>query len=177
MALRRANDTRVETTGRLLGRRHHIHVGRDTVFTLGARAYRRARAQLEAHGATPVGWAGTRTLWMTTDGFYWDDEGLDAEAVALLAWDRLRRRDAQIDRLRTIRAREEEVGRARRARIPDEVRAFAWERDGGACVRCGTQDDLQFDHVIPVARGGGNAPDNIQILCGDCNRLKSDSIV
>lgn len=43
-------------------------------------------------------------------------------------------------------------------------------------MRCGADDDLQFDHVIPVAKGGGVAADNIQILCGDCNRQKSDSI-
>ncbi|WP_419164153.1 HNH endonuclease [Candidatus Palauibacter sp.] len=30
---------------------------------------------------------------------------------------------------------------------------------------------------MPVAKGGGNAMDNIQILCADCNRQKSDSIV
>ena len=43
-------------------------------------------------------------------------------------------------------------------------------------MRCGAEDDLQFDHLIPVAKGGGNAADNIQVLCGDCNRLKSNAI-
>ena len=43
----------------------------------------------------------------------------------------------------------------------------------GRCVRCGAEEDLQFDHVIPVARGGGNAPENIQVLCGPCNRAKN----
>ena len=56
-------------------------------------------------------------------------------------------------------------------------RAFVWERDAGRCVKCGSEDDLQFDHVIPVAKGGGNVAENVQILCGDCNRQKSDSIV
>ena len=63
------------------------------------------------------------------------------------------------------------------ALVPDEVRAFVWERDEGRCVRCGAEDDLQFDHVIPVAKGGGNAAGNVQILCGDCNRQKRDAIV
>lgn len=66
---------------------------------------------------------------------------------------------------------------SRRERIPDEVRAFVWERDGGRCVRCGSEDNLQFDHVIPVAKGGGNGVENIQLLCMDCNLLKSDAIV
>ena len=73
--------------------------------------------------------------------------------------------------------RSEEIASARRERIPAEVRAFVWERDAGRCVQCGSGDDLQFDHVIPVAKGGGNATENIQVLCGDCNRRKSDSIV
>ncbi|MSQ41454.1 MAG: HNH endonuclease [Dehalococcoidia bacterium] len=81
-----------------------------------------------------------------------------------------------MDRLRKIRARDEPAGEAKRERIPDDVRILAWERDGGRCVRCGAEDDLQFDHLIPVAKGGGNAADNIQVLCGDCNRLKSNAI-
>ena len=79
--------------------------------------------------------------------------------------------------MRTIRTREEETGQARRERILDEVRAFVWERDQGRCVRCGAEDELQFDHVIPVAKGDGNAIDNVQVLCADCNPQKSDSIV
>lgn len=119
---------------------------------------------------------GGRTLWWYRDGYWWDDEGLTAEEVGLLLFDRERKREARFDRLRKIRAREEDLAGARRERIPDEVRAFVWERDEGRCVRCGAEDDLQFDHVIPVAKGGGVAAGNIQIMCGDCNRAKSDSI-
>ena len=128
---------------------------------------------------TPVAiWRDTaRRLWWFRDGYYWDDDNLSAEDVELLVWDRQRRQDARLGRLRTIRAREEEAGQARRERIPDEVRAFVWERDQGRCVRCGAEDELQFDHVIPVAKGGGSAIDNVQVLCADCNRQKSDSIV
>ena len=34
-----------------------------------------------------------------------------------------------------------------------------------------------YDHIIPVAKGGGNSAENVQLLCGDCNRQKSDHIV
>lgn len=166
----------MECSGRLLGRRHHVHAGRDLVFTLTRREYGRAEQEAADHGAAAIGSDGARTLWMTPEGFFWEDEGLDREAVSLLAWDRARRRDSRLDRLRNTRARAADLDRARRERIPPAVRAFVWERDEGACVGCGAQEDLQFDHVIPVARGGGNAPDNLQVLCGDCNRRKSDAI-
>lgn len=38
--------------------------------------------------------------------------------------------------------------------IPDDVKLAVWARDGGACARCGTRENLHFDHVIPVAKGG-----------------------
>ena len=116
-------------------------------------------------------------LWWTTQGFYWAEPELSAEQVELLLWNRQRRQETQFERLEKIRARQGEPTAARRTPIPDEVKAAVWQRDGGACVRCGSEDDLQFDHVIPVARGGGSGLDNVQVLCGDCNRAKSDSIV
>jgi hypothetical protein len=60
--------------------------------------------------------------------------------------------------------------------IPEDVKLVVWARDGGSCVRCGSRQDLHFDHVIPVAKGGGNSEANIQILCQPCNLKKSDKI-
>ena len=57
----------------------------------------------------------------------------------------------------------------KRETIPDHVKLLVWARDGGSCTQCGATQDLQFDHVIPVAKGGGNSAANIQILCGSCN--------
>ncbi len=60
--------------------------------------------------------------------------------------------------------------------IPDEVKREVWDRDGGRCVKCGKSDYLEFDHIIPHARGGSNSVNNVQILCRRCNLLKSDRI-
>lgn len=60
--------------------------------------------------------------------------------------------------------------------IPEDVKLLVWARDGGACVRCGSKKDLHFDHIIPVAKGGGNGKANIQILCQPCNLKKADKI-
>jgi 5-methylcytosine-specific restriction endonuclease McrA len=43
----------------------------------------------------------------------------------------------------------------------------------GRCAYCPGTDDLELDHVVPIARGGAHAKANIQWLCGPCNRRKS----
>lgn len=60
--------------------------------------------------------------------------------------------------------------------IPTSVKKAVWKRDGGKCVSCGSDVDLEYDHIIPVAKGGSSTIQNIQILCKKCNRKKSASI-
>jgi hypothetical protein len=60
--------------------------------------------------------------------------------------------------------------------IPEEVRIFVWQRDQGKCVRCGSNERLEFDHVIPVVRGGSSTARNIQLLCERCNREKGSRV-
>ncbi|MHB1570538.1 MAG: HNH endonuclease [Solirubrobacteraceae bacterium] len=63
-----------------------------------------------------------------------------------------------------------------RAPIPESVRHSVWRRDRGRCVECGSQENLEFDHVIPVAKGGANTERNLQLLCQECNRRKGATI-
>jgi len=60
--------------------------------------------------------------------------------------------------------------------IPKEVLDRVWNRDGGKCVKCGSQEKIEFDHIIPFSRGGSNTYRNLQILCEQCNRGKSNNI-
>jgi hypothetical protein len=60
--------------------------------------------------------------------------------------------------------------------IPDSVRLFVWQRDKGQCVECGSQQRLEFDHIIPVVEGGSNTERNVQLLCEACNRSKGATI-
>ncbi len=64
----------------------------------------------------------------------------------------------------------------KREPIPEDVRFEVWRRDGGKCVRCGSQKNLEFDHIIPFSKSGSSTARNIQLLCQDCNRHKSDKI-
>jgi hypothetical protein len=60
--------------------------------------------------------------------------------------------------------------------IPRDVRQRVWQSYGGRCAECAAEDYLEFDHIIPVAKGGSNADANIQLLCRRCNSKKSDHI-
>jgi hypothetical protein len=60
--------------------------------------------------------------------------------------------------------------------IPQDVKTAVWQRDGGRCIQCGATDYLEFDHVIPVAKGGANTVQNVQLLCRRCNGQKSAKI-
>lgn len=60
--------------------------------------------------------------------------------------------------------------------IPQEVKREVWNRDKGKCTECGSEDYLEYDHIIPVSKGGSNTVRNIQLLCSQCNRRKSANI-
>jgi hypothetical protein len=64
----------------------------------------------------------------------------------------------------------------KREPIPQDVLDKVWNRDGGKCVKCGSQEKIEFDHIIPFSKGGSNTYRNLQILCEKCNRGKSNNI-
>lgn len=63
-----------------------------------------------------------------------------------------------------------------RSPISESVRSEVWRRDRGQCVFCGSKENLQFDHIIPVSRGGATTAQNLQLLCQQCNLAKGSKI-
>jgi hypothetical protein len=62
--------------------------------------------------------------------------------------------------------------------IPREIMLKVVRRDNYTCQRCGKHlldNEIEFDHIIPVSRGGPTSVENIRILCRPCNRAKSSS--
>ncbi|MFL5963580.1 MAG: HNH endonuclease [Gaiellaceae bacterium] len=118
---------------------------------------------------------GKRTLWAFHDCFYWEDEGLDSDDVKALVYQRERRSQQKLQTARSL-MRADEAGRPTRIPISSDLRRAVFERDGGRCVECDSNFDLQYDHVLPVALGGATTVQNLQLLCADCNRRKSDSL-
>jgi hypothetical protein len=64
----------------------------------------------------------------------------------------------------------------RRQPIPERVRHEVWRRDQGRCVDCGSRERLEFDHIVPISRGGSNTARNLELRCESCNRRKSARI-
>jgi hypothetical protein len=63
--------------------------------------------------------------------------------------------------------------------VSKRIRYEVLRRDGHRCRYCGVSADegaaLTVDHVIPVALGGGDKPDNLVAACKDCNAGKSSA--
>lgn len=56
-------------------------------------------------------------------------------------------------------------------------RREAYERQGGVCVKCGKQfelDEMDADHIKPWVEGGKTRAENCQMLCKEDNRRKSN---
>ena len=61
-------------------------------------------------------------------------------------------------------------------RLPSDdwhiVRSIVLERDGHACTYCGSDKQLEGDHIVPLSRGGSNAFANLATACRPCNVSK-----
>ena len=67
--------------------------------------------------------------------------------------------------------------------VPASVRREVWKRDGGQCTfvseagkRCPACEDLQFDHIDPVARGGQATTDRMRLRCGPHNQYAAECV-
>jgi hypothetical protein len=91
--------------------------------------------------------------------------GLAAGMALLIAW-----------RARGGAGEARAAGPARREPIPERVRHEVWRRDRGTCVDCGSRARLEFDHIVPVSRGGSSSARNVELRCEPCNRRKGARI-
>ena len=63
---------------------------------------------------------------------------------------------------------------------------YVIKRDGGRCQRCGVKcikrgkryDPRRptLDHIVPLSRGGGHTPENVQLACWRCNSIKASNV-
>lgn len=59
----------------------------------------------------------------------------------------------------------------------DSQKRTAYEQQGGICTCCGKKykyEEMEGDHIKPWSKGGKTEIENLQMLCRDCNRRKSN---
>lgn len=117
-----------------------------------------------------------RSYWLFQNRWHWENDGLSQEQVYALLVTRDQRNVARINRAQSMVAMQQAPQPSVRGAIPDDLKQYVWTRDGGRCRQCGSNVELQFDHIIPVAFGGATSAENLQILCGSCNRRKGASV-
>lgn len=60
------------------------------------------------------------------------------------------------------------------------LRFSIFERDNFTCQYCGQKPPqivLNVDHIVPVAKGGGNERENLITACFECNSGKTDKVL
>ncbi len=72
--------------------------------------------------------------------------------------------------------------KSKRVHLPQWVRNAVIYRDNGKCVMCGKNltgllesekmREKQFDHIVPLEKGGLNDVTNIQLMCQKCHKEK-----
>ncbi len=57
-------------------------------------------------------------------------------------------------------------------KVGKSTRLAVFDRDGHACVRCGSTDRLEADHILPQSCGGPHIIENLRTLCKSCNAAR-----
>lgn len=113
-----------------------------------------------------------RTYWWYRDAIYWTNADYGSGDVKALLYARERRQQRELEHAHALMAAASAAPERKREPIPRDVKLAVWQRDEGRCVECGSDFDMQYDHVIPFSMGGANTVENLQLLCARCNQSK-----
>lgn len=115
--------------------------------------------------------------YLYKDAIYKFDRDYSDEEILLQILDFEDKERRKFERLKRKLDLTQQVDKApKREIIPEEVRIAVWRRDEGKCSKCGSRKNLEYDHIIPISKGGSNTVRNIELLCEECNRKKKDHI-
>jgi len=117
-----------------------------------------------------------RVWWLFRGDTYWEDGRLTQSEVNALLVERGLLKDRRVERAMD-RAAAGRLGSSRdKTAIPADTKMEVWRRDCGRCVQSGSQENLEYDHIIPHSKGGSDGARNLQLLCQTCHRAKGADI-
>lgn len=124
-----------------------------------------------------MAWGNYRNWWVYQNCVYEDTGTYTDEEKKLLIMEFCDKERQKFERLKAkFNSEASQEIKREREKIPEEVRIAVWRRDQGKCVRCGGRENLEYDHIVPVSKGGSNTVRNVELLCESCNRQKGDRI-
>jgi 5-methylcytosine-specific restriction endonuclease McrA len=87
-------------------------------------------------------------------------------------------RQANPEKKAAIKKRRAERQAASPVRHTEHDVLAQYVRQGGRCYWCGgdLSDGYETDHVIPLAKGGSDGPENIVVACRPCNQAKGSKL-
>ena len=177
LMLRKDNKRKFVKTGWWIFTQYIFSNGNSTV-TYSDDDYKRClENQNKAPTLVMIDESSNKRWWMYKNEFYWEDENYSKKEVNALIFEREHKKKKKINKAISLMSQEKIPNKNKREIVPEDVRLYVWNRDGGRCVKCGSQKKIEYDHIIPVSKGGSNTARNIQILCEECNRSKGDSLV
>jgi len=104
----------------------------------------------------------------------------DISAVLDRAFDALVEKLERRKFAKSVRSRPRK-GSPKGRHVPAEIRRTVWQRDAGQCTfvsdagkRCDAHDRLEFDHVVPVAKGGLTTASNLRLRCRAHNQFEAE---
>lgn len=63
----------------------------------------------------------------------------------------------------------------KRKKLSLEEKSFLLACDNFSFRNCGSEKEIEFDHIVPLSRGGADDVSNMQVLCRKCNTRKRDT--
>lgn len=114
-------------------------------------------------------------IWVANGFFVLTDAWIESSGNRKVFKFKLEMLEEKASNSTTIEPREIELEHNRL--IPTNIKVAVWQRDKGKCVKCGSDVNLHYDHIIPFSKGGSSTTEaNIQLLCARCNLQKHDHI-